>query len=496
MVTDRPLTLGELIKSGYKVLTVKEELRKNLIAGKVDPFTGIVGFEKTVIPALKNAILARHDFILLGLRGQAKTRILRSLVNLLDEYVPVIAGCEINDNPFDPICKRCKKLKQDKGNQLPIAWLDREFRYNEKLATPDVTISDLIGDVDPIKAANERLALSDEDAIHYGLIPRTNRGIFAINELPDLNTRIQVGLLNILEERDLQIRGFPVRLDLDVLLAFTANPEDYTNRGTIITPLKDRIDSQIMTHYPRTMDDAIRITEQESWISRDSGLELRIPHLIKQVVELITFEARKSEFVDQTSGVSARVSISCMENVVSNMERRALKNKEKKVYARILDVYAAVPAVSGKIELVYEGEQQGVTAVANKIVGQAINRAFLERFPSPYKKTARRTQPKPEEEPEEDTTYKEIIHWFSKGNAVGLVDDMSNDEYKKAVSKVTGLEEIVKAHLKPDNDDGLYLLMELVLEGLYQNSIIAKESLDVGVTYKDMLKTMFESIEA
>lgn len=491
----RANNIGELKKSGYKPVPVKEELRKNLIENKTDPFPGIVGYEKSVIPSIKNAILARHDFILLGLRGQAKTRILRSLVNLLDEYIPVVDKCEINDNPFNPICKRCKKLISQMGDKTPVSWLHRDLRYNEKLATPDVTISDLIGDIDPIKAANERLALSDEEVVHYGLIPRTNRGIFSINELPDLNSRIQVGLLNILEERDLQIRGFALRLDLDILLVFTANPEDYTNRGTIITPLKDRIDSQIMTHYPRNIEDALRITEQESWIKRDSGFELTIPYVIKEINEQIAFEARKSEFVDQTSGVSARVPISCMETVVSNMERRSIKNGEKKIMARVLDSYAVVPSISGKIELVYEGEQQGPVAVANRIIGQAINKVFQKYFPNPYRKQSKKkTQIKEEEQ--EDSVYREIINWFSKGNSVQLSDEMSEEEYKKELGQVPDLFNVAKNHFKTDKKEEIHLAMELVLEGLYQNSVIAKESFDTGITYKDMLKTMFESIEA
>jgi magnesium chelatase subunit I len=494
-------TVGDLKKSGARVLSVKEEMRLNLIRRMKDGkplFPGIIGYEKTVVPAIQNALLARHDFILLGLRGQGKSRILRQLVDLLDEQVPVVPGCEINDHPLAPICKRCRRTVTD---ETPIGWLKREDRYREKLATPDVTMADLIGDIDPIKAANERRSLSDEEVIHYGILPRTHRGIFAINELPDLQTRIQVGLLNIMEERDVQIRGFPIRLPLDVCIVYTANPEDYTNRGSIITPLKDRIDSQILTHYPSSIEDAMSITAQEAWTKRGDLVEVRVPRLIAEIVEEIGFQARKSEFVDQNSGVSARMSISAMENIVSNCERRALKSGERRAVPRICDLYAAVPAIAGKIELVYEGEREGVIAVARRILGQAVQASFKRVFPDAYaskpvkprSKSSGPVAPGTKDAPLDDTAYKPVLDWFARGSRVEITDAMSSADYAKALEQVPGLKAIAEAHLKPSADE-LPLAMEFVLEGLHQNSLIAREDLDSAVSYKDMLKTMFESM--
>jgi magnesium chelatase subunit I len=499
-------TVGDLKKSGARVVSVKEEMRQNLIRRMKEGtplFPGIIGYEKTVIPAIQNALLARHDFILLGLRGQGKSRILRQLVELLDPEVPVVPGCEINDHPLAPICKRCRRTVTD---ETPIAWLRREDRYREKLATPDVTMADLIGDIDPIKAANERRSLSDEEVIHYGILPRTHRGIFAINELPDLQTRIQVGLLNIMEERDVQIRGFPIRLPLDVCIVYTANPEDYTNRGSIITPLKDRIDSQIMTHYPASIEDAMSITAQEAWTRRGDLCEVRVPRLVAEIVEEIGFQARRSEFVDQNSGVSARMSISAMENVVSNCERRALRLGERRAVPRICDLYAAVPAIAGKIELVYEGEREGVIAVARRILGQAVQAAFKRSFPdalgskpldaapgkSPRSKSGR-PGPGTKDAPLDDTAYKPVLDWFARGSRVEITDAMSTADYGKALDQVPGLRGIAEAHLKPAAEEAP-LAMEFVLEGLHQNSLIAREDLDAAVSYKDMLKTMFESM--
>src|SRR5687767_7267794 len=379
-------TLGELRSSGYKVQSVKDEMRANLlamIARGEETFPGIHGYERTVIPAIHNAVLSRHDIILLGLRGQAKTRILRSLTALLDENVPVIAGCEINDSPLSPSCKRCRRLAADQGDELPIAWLRRDDRYREKLATPDVTVADLIGDIDPIKAANQRLTYADEEVIHYGIIPRTNRGIFAINELPDLAPRIQVALLNILEERDLQIRGFPIRIPMDVVLVFSANPEDYTSRGNIITPLKDRIDSQILTHYPQKVEIARRITDQEAWLHRGDlrGFTIEVPVFARDLVESIAFVARESELVDQTSGVSARLTIAAVELLQSNLERRAAVTGDKLVFPRLSDLAMVLPAITGKVEMVYEGEQQGAEVVARKLIGMAVAKLFESKFP-------------------------------------------------------------------------------------------------------------------
>src|SRR5947209_19562749 len=377
-------TLGELRASGYRITSVKDEMRRNLLAAIARGetlFPGIHGYERTVIPAIHNAVLSKHDIILLGLRGQAKTRILRSLTNLLDERVPIIAGCEINDSPLAPTCKRCRRLAAEQGDDLPIAWLTRDERYREKLATPDVTVADLIGDIDPIKAANQRLTYADEEVIHYGIIPRTNRGIFAINELPDLAPRIQVALLNILEERDLQIRGFPVRIPMDVVLVFSANPEDYTSRGNIITPLKDRIDSQILTHYPQSIDTARRITEQEAWTEREDGAKVEIPAYVRDLIENIAFVARESELVDQSSGVSARLTIAAMELLQSNLERRAAITGDKHVFPRLSDLAMLLPAITGKVEMVYEGEQQGAEVVGRKLIGEAVAKLFATKFP-------------------------------------------------------------------------------------------------------------------
>src|SRR5882672_1884062 len=377
-------TLGELRATGYRITSVKDEMRRNLLAAIARGetlFPGIHGYERTVIPAIHNAVLSKHDIILLGLRGQAKTRILRSLTNLLDERVPIIAGCEFNDSPFEPSCKRCRRLAADQGHDLPIAWMHRDERYREKLATPDVTVADLVGDIDPIKAANQRLTYADEEVIHYGIIPRTNRGIFAINELPDLAPRIQVALLNILEERDLQIRGFPVRIPMDVVLVFSANPEDYTSRGNIITPLKDRIDSQILTHYPQSVETAMQITRQEAWTDRDHPSEVEIPDYIHSLVEEIAFVARGSELVDQSSGVSARLTIAAVELLQSNMERRAALTHDSSVFPRLSDLAMLLPAITGKVEMVYEGEQQGAEVVARKLIGQALMKLFESKLP-------------------------------------------------------------------------------------------------------------------
>src|SRR5258706_9838634 len=377
-------TLGELRATGYRITSVKDEMRQNLLAAIARGetlFPGIHGYERTVIPAIHNAVLSKHDIILLGLRGKAKTRILRSLTNLLDERVPIIAGCEITDSPLAPTCKRCRRLAAEQGDDLPVAWLTRDERYREKLATPDVTVADLVGDIDPIKAANQRLTYADEEVIHYGIIPRTNRGIFAINELPDLAPRIQVALLNILEERDLQIRGFPVRIPMDIVLVFSANPEDYTSRGNIITPLKDRIDSQILTHYPQSVETAMRITTQEAWLERTNEAQIDLPDYVRSLVEQIAFVARQSELVDQSSGVSARLTIAAIELLQSNLERRAAMTGDAYVFPRLADLAMLLPAITGKVEMVYEGEQQGSEVVARKLIGQAVGKLFESKFP-------------------------------------------------------------------------------------------------------------------
>ncbi len=401
-------------------------------------------------------------------------------------YTPVIKGSEINDNPFKPISKFAVDTVNEHGEYTEIEWITPEMRYGEKLATPDVTIADLIGDIDPIKAATQRLYYSHEGAIHFGIIPRCNRGIFVINELPDLQPRIQVGLLNIMQEKDIQIRGFNIRIPLDIFIVFTANPEDYTNRGNIITPLKDRIDSQILTHYPKTIEDGIKITESQSWIDRDEGMQVVIPYYIKEIVEVIAQEARKSEFVEQKSGVSARMSISVMENLISNAERRALVNNEQTIFPRITDLQTVLPGMTGKIELVFEGEQEGTVKVSKALIGKSVRQIFKKYFPDPLQRKSR----KPEASAEPDI-YGEIVRWFEQGNAIELSDDMDFETYFTELKKVKGLEQFVKKHAKtPKNEYEFATMMEFVLDGLHQNSKIAKDEADDSVSYKDMLGSM------
>lgn len=493
MSTPRATTLGELKASGYQVVSVKEEMRRNLIrklrSGEV-LFPGIVGFEETVVPQLVNAILAKHDIILLGLRGQAKTRIARLLPNFLDEYIPVVAGSEINDNPFAPVSRYSVELIREKGDDTPIEWLHRSARYGEKLATPDVTIADLIGDIDPIKAANQRLTYSHEGAIHFGLVPRTNRGIFVINELPDLQPRIQVGLFNIMQEKDIQIRGFNVRIPLDLAIIFTANPEDYTNRGSIITPLKDRIDSQILTHYPKTLDEGMTITRQEAWSDREPDGTLIMPKYMEQIVEMIAVQARQSEFVDQQSGVSARMTIATMEALVSNAERRAIMNGDNVVVPRIIDLQHALPGITGKVELVFEGEQEGPAKVARVLIGKAVREVFTLYFPNPLDRPRRGAE---KGAPPPADPYAAILKWFGEGNTIELEDTMRFDEYRRELEKVPGLRELAQQHLKvdPGNIYELATGMEFVLDGLHQNSKIAKDEIAARVSYKDMLGAIF-----
>ncbi len=478
-------TLGDLKRANYPFKTVKQELRDNLIIklrNNEKIFQNIVGYEKTVIPQLQNAILSKHDFILLGLRGQAKTRLIRGLSDLLDEEVPIIKGSSMNEHPYHPITKFGREQFIKLGDDIEIEWLHKEFRYNEKLATPDVSMADMIGDIDPIKAANRRLEYSDEEVIHYGLIPRSNRGIFAINELPDLQARIQVGLLNILEEKDIQIRGFPVRIPMDILMVFTANPEDYTNRGNIITPLKDRINSQILTHYPQNVEDAIQITQQESWVHRDE--ELEIPYIFKELVEEIAFEARNCEFVDQASGVSARMTISIMENLISNAERRKIRLDEKDLHLRICDLFNATPSITGKLELVYEGEKEGAQTVAKYLIGKAIKKLFQKYFPDPFKLEF-------DEDPR-STYYREITGWFASHKSIQISDETPFEEYFNELSKVQKLKEITSRHCKVTNNYELSAMMELVLEGLHQNSMISKKDMNAQTTYKELLNLVFD----
>jgi len=498
----RPRTLGELKAAGYRPRTVKDELRDNLIArlragGRL--FPGIVGYEATVEPQIANAILSRHDFILLGLRGQAKTRLLRSLIQFLDEWVPAIDGCPLNSDPFEPLSHHARVMVEARGDETPIVWLGREQRYQEKLATPDVTIADLIGDIDPIKAATLKLDYSDERVIHYGIIPRTNRGIFAINELPDLQPRIQVGLLNILEEKDFQIRGFPVRMPLDLVMAFSANPEDYTNRGNIITPLRDRINSQIVTHYPQAREHAMAITAQEAWVERRGGVEVRIPPFMRELIEEVAIQARRSEYVDQNSGVSARLPIALIENLVSNAERRGLVTGETAVLTRICDLQHAVSAVSGKVELVLEGEQEGALNVARALLGRGVKAIFSQRLPDAFKPRRTRRRADPEAEPEDSlatSEYRPVLEWFSSGQSIEISDDMPQKEYELQLSKVKGLHALATRYLSPADPGETAVAMELVLEGLHQHSMVSRERTDgVKTSYKDMLKTMLSGLE-
>jgi magnesium chelatase subunit I len=496
----RPTTLGKLKASGFRSRSVRDEIRENLIARLRSGqrlFPGIVGYELTVEPQIVNALLSRHDFILLGLRGQAKTRLLRSLVQFLDEWTPAIEGCPLNSDPFRPLTHHAKKLIETHDDETPIAWIHREQRYQEKLATPDVTIADLIGDIDPIKAATLKLDYSDERVIHYGIIPRTHRGVFAINELPDLQPRIQVGLLNMLEEKDFQIRGFPVRIPLDVLMVFSANPEDYTNRGNIITPLRDRINSQIITHYPSTRDQGMEITAQESWTERGSGIDVAIPGFMRELVEEVAIQARKSEYVDQNSGVSARLPIALIENLISNAERRALKTGETRVTTRVCDLQQAVSAVSGKVELVLEGEQEGALNVSRALLGRGIKALFSQRFPDAYKPRRGRSSgsASAESEAAASSEYRPILEWFSSGNHVEISDDMPGEEFAKQLSSVKSLPQLASKYLTPSTPDEAAVAMELVLEGLHQHSMLSRERTDhAGTSYKDMLKSMLSGL--
>jgi magnesium chelatase subunit I len=510
----RPSTVGELKASGWTSRSVKAEMRANLVArlrAGEPVFQGLVGYDRTVVPQLQNALLSHHDFILLGLRGQAKTRILRSLSVLLDDVIPVLEGSELNDDPLAPISAWGQRQVEQLGDAAPVAWLDRADRYREKLATPDVTISDLIGDIDPIKAATHKLAFSDEGVIHYGIIPRTNRGIFAINELPDLQARIQVGLLNILEEGDIQIRGFPVRLPMDVVLVFSANPEDYTNRGNIITPLRDRIASQIMTHYPRSLEDGMAITGQEAWVQREGEVEVEVADWMRELVEHVAFEARGSEFVDQNSGVSARMTISLMENLVSNAERRGLSTGSERVTARVSDLFGATSAITGKVELVYEGEREGVAEVASHLVGRAVKMVFDARFPDAYaqhapeqpraKKAGRQPpgvggvapgQGGPAEET--PTEYTDVLDHFRSGATVDVSDTLSCADLLARLRAVDGLEDLARRHLEPSDDEALAAGMELALEGLHQNSLLSRQELVHGRVYRDPFDEMGQNL--
>lgn len=485
-------TLGELKEAGYRPKSIKEELRQNLIKklqSKEETFNGIIGYEETVIPDVERALLSKHNILFLGLRGQAKTRMARQMTELLDEYIPVISGSEINDDPLKPISKYSKDLIHEKGEQTPIEWLHRSQRYGEKLATPDVSVADLIGDIDPIKAANLRLSFADERVIHYGIIPKSNRSIFVINELPDLQARIQVALFNILEEGDVQIRGFKLRLPLDILFVFTANPEDYTNRGSIVTPLKDRIQSQILTHYPKSLENALAITEQEADIEEDQKERVSVSDLVKRLIEQVAFEARGSEFVDKKSGVSARLSISAFENAVSAAERRAILNKEKATHVWISDLIGIIPSITGKIELVYEGEQEGPYQVAMNLLDKAIRSQFTHYFPNP--ETLKKRSPRKGEAAQVvDNPYRSITGWFDKGNHLNLFFGISDKEKIEKLYQVDGLHALVKKTFNYANEKEAALLMEFVLHGLASYSLISKKVMETSVEFKDLMGSM------
>ncbi|MEQ9403288.1 MAG: sigma 54-interacting transcriptional regulator [Cyclobacteriaceae bacterium] len=481
-------TLGDLKKSGYQTIPIKEELRRNLIQKKKSGeniFEGIWGYEDTVIPDVERAILSRHNINFLGLRGQAKTRMARTMTELLDEYIPIVEDSPLNDDPGNPISRHSKDLILENGDNTPITWMHRSERYTEKLATPDVTIADLIGDVDPIKAASLKLPYSDERVIHFGLVPRSHRGIFVINELPDLQARIQVALFNILQEGDIQIRGFKLRMPLDIQFVFTANPEDYTNRGSIITPLKDRIDSQIITHYPDSIETGKKITAQEASIKEEQSDVVEVFDLAKDLIEQIAIEARSSEYVDEKSGVSARLTISGYENLISAAERRVLMNGDKKTSVRISDFNGIIPSITGKVELVYEGEQEGPGIVANNLVGKALRSQFVNYFPDPEK----------ERKKESGNIYEPIKEWFEKGNMIDLIFDASNKDYQKELNNIPGLEQLVNKYQKTAHEGFKYFLMEFALFGLAEYSLLSKHQLEKGMQFKDLFTSMFSMPE-
>jgi magnesium chelatase subunit I len=478
-------TLGQLKASGYQPKSIKEELRVNLIRkikARENVFSGIWGYEDTVIPDIERAILSRHNINLLGLRGQAKTRIARMMTHLLDEYVPVVLGSELNDDPMLPLSTYAKNLIDERGDDTPINWLHREDRYAEKLATPDVSVADLIGDVDPIKAATLKLNYNDERVIHYGLVPRSHRCIFVINELPDLQARIQVALFNILQEGDIQIRGFKLRLPLDIQFVFTANPEDYTNRGSIVTPLKDRIESQIITHYPKSIEIGKKITAQEANLTGKPVENIHVPELMKDLIEQIAIEARGSEFVDEKSGVSARLTISAYENLISAAERRLYLNGESNTTVRIADFIGVIPAITGKVELVYEGEQEGAGLVAYNLIGKAIRTQFVNYFPSPEQKKKEKT----------GNPYVIPLAWFGEGNELDILTSQSDKEYKSLLHSVPGLEEVVTQLVKNLPEKEKEFFMEFALHGLAEYSQLSKKLLDTGLQFKDLFSSMFD----
>ena len=479
IITPDIKTLGELKKANYQSKSIKDELRNNLISKiKNDEatFSGIHGFENTVIPELERAILSRHNINLLGLRGQAKTRLARKMIELLDEFIPIVEGSEIHDDPFNPISRYAINLIEEKGDATPIAWIHRSERFFEKLATPDVTVADLIGDIDPIKAANLKLSYADDRVIHFGMIPRANRCIFVINEIPDLQARIQVALFNILQEGDIQIRGFKVRMPLDMQFLFTANPEDYTNRGSIVTPLKDRIGSQILTHYPEDISTARLITEQEAKLDESQQELIYVPDLAKDLLEQISFEARNNAYIDEKSGVSARMSITAFENLVSTAERRALLNAEKKTSVRLSDFMGVIPAITGKVELVYEGEQEGADKVAMQLIGAAVKSIFQKYFPRISKL----------EKEGENNPYSAILEWFFNESHFQLLDDALEEEYQQSLSEIKPLSELLDKYKKdiPENDRLFW--MEFVLWALVEYNKLSKNRVAEGYQFKDL----------
>ncbi|NRS87686.1 magnesium chelatase subunit I [Flavobacterium sp. 7E] len=471
--------LGELKAAGYESKSIKEELRANLVlkikSGQA-AFEGVHGFENTVIPELERAILSRHNINLLGLRGQAKTRLARKMTELLDEYIPFVTGSEINDDPFHPISRFAKDTLAEKGDETPITWLHRSDRFYEKLATPDVTVADLIGDIDPIKAANLKLSYADDRVIHFGMIPRANRCIFVINELPDLQARIQVALFNILQEGDIQIRGFKLRMPLDMQFVFTANPEDYTNRGSIVTPLKDRIGSQILTHYPETVKIARTITEQEAKLNKAQSDMVYVPSLAKDLLEQISFEARESEYIDNKSGVSARMSITAYENLLSTAERRALLAGADKTTVRLSDFMGIIPAITGKVELVYEGEQEGAAAVAQNLLGAAIHTFLPGYFPKIEKL----------EKPDEKTAYTDLIEWFFAESGFELLDDATDEEYQRILGAIVPLEILVKKYQPELANEDKFFMKEFILWAMVEYNKLSKDRIATGYQFKDI----------
>jgi magnesium chelatase subunit I len=473
-------TLGALKKSGYTSKGIKQELRDNLIIhlkNKTTPFVGVWGYENTVLPELERAILSMHNINLLGLRGQAKTRLARLMVGLLDDFIPVVAGSEINDDPLAPISSFAKRLIEENGDQTPISWLAKEDRFYEKLATPDVSVADLIGDIDPIKAANLKLSYSDERVLHFGMIPRANRCIFVINELPDLQARIQVSLFNILQEGDIQIRGFKLRLPLDIQCVFTANPEDYTNRGSIVTPLKDRIGSQILTHYPQDIKTAKKITAQEAITASSDIGSIEVPEIAKDLLEQISFEARESDYIDAKSGVSARMSITAYQNLMSTAERRMLLSDQSKTQIRLSDFTGILPAITGKVELVYEGEQEGANFVANHLLEAAIKTLFEDRFPKINKL----------ERQDAETPYDEILHWFFESEGFELLDDDTDVQYQEKLNSIAPLDALVNKYSANNAPlEEILFLKEMVLWGLVAFNKLSKHRFSSGTEFKDL----------